>query len=124
MDEWFKRSTKAVAIKARTVDALIELKNCVSIAVASDVTGVRSLRISINTTRPRRTEITSETRSTEPGGKRNEMHESRNRRTEGKIIAMIPEPTARSTVPDVSPGRGLVIPHGYLHPGKSKHSEV
>ncbi len=31
----------------------------------------------------------------------------------------IPEPTARSAV-----RRGLLIPHGYLHPGKSKHSEV
>ncbi len=28
------------------------------------------------------------------------------------------------TVPGVSPGRGLLIPHGYLHPDKSKHSEV
>ncbi len=27
---------------------------------------------------------------------------------------VIPEPT----------GRGLLIPHGYLHPGKSEHSEV
>ncbi len=27
----------------------------------------------------------------------------------------IPEPTVR---------RGLLIPHGYLHPGKSKHSEA
>ncbi len=26
--------------------------------------------------------------------------------------------------PGVSPGRGLLIPHGYLHPGKSEHSEV
>ena len=25
---------------------------------------------------------------------------------------------ARSAVPGVSPGRGLLIPHGYLHPGK------
>ena len=24
----------------------------------------------------------------------------------------------------VSPGRGLLIPHGYLHPGKCEHSEV
>ena len=32
--------------------------------------------------------------------------------------ALIPEPTARSAVPGVSPGRGLLIPHGYLHPGK------
>ncbi len=37
---------------------------------------------------------------------------------------LFPEPTARSAVPGVSPGRGLLIPHGYLHPGKSKHSEV
>ncbi len=39
-------------------------------------------------------------------------------------IDLIPEPTARSAVPGVSPGRGLLIPHGYLHPGKSEHSEV
>ncbi len=32
----------------------------------------------------------------------------------------IPEATA----PGVSPGRGLLIPHGYLHPGKCEHSEV
>ncbi len=31
----------------------------------------------------------------------------------------IPEPTARSAV-----RRGLLIPLGYLHPGKSEHSEV
>ncbi len=37
---------------------------------------------------------------------------------------IIPEPTARSAVPGVSPGRGLLIPHGYLHPGKCEHSEV
>ena len=36
----------------------------------------------------------------------------------------IPEPTAPSAVPGVSPGRGLLIPHGYLNPGKSEHSEV
>ena len=30
---------------------------------------------------------------------------------------IIPEPTARSAV-----RRGLLIPHGYLHPGKSKHT--
>ena len=40
------------------------------------------------------------------------------------LYKVIPEPTARSAVPGVSPGRGLLIPHGYLHPGKSKHSEV
>ncbi len=28
------------------------------------------------------------------------------------------------TVPGVSPGRGLLIPHGYLHPDKSEHSEM
>ncbi len=27
-------------------------------------------------------------------------------------------PTARNAIPGVSPGRGLLIPHGYLHPGK------
>ena len=37
---------------------------------------------------------------------------------------LIPEPTARSAVPGVSPGQGLLIPHGYLHPDKSEHSEV
>ncbi len=40
------------------------------------------------------------------------------------IINIIPEPTARRAVPGVSPGRGLLIPHGYLNPGKSEHSEV
>ena len=34
------------------------------------------------------------------------------------IYLIIPEPTARSAVPGVSPGRGLLIPHGYLHPGE------
>ena len=38
--------------------------------------------------------------------------------------SVIPEPTARSAVPGVSPGRGLITPHGYLHPGKCEHSEV
>ena len=32
---------------------------------------------------------------------------------------LVPEPTARSAV-----RRGLLIPHGYLHPGKCEHSEV
>ncbi len=32
---------------------------------------------------------------------------------------IIPEPTASSAVPGVSPGRGLLIPHGYLHPATS-----
>ncbi len=41
-----------------------------------------------------------------------------------ETLFVIPEPTARSAVPGVSPGQGLLIPHGYLHPGKSKHSEV
>ena len=36
--------------------------------------------------------------------------------------ALIPEPTVRSAVPGVSPGQGLLIPHGYLHPGKRQHS--
>ena len=40
------------------------------------------------------------------------------------IYLFIPEPTAPSAVPGVSPGRGLLTPHGYLHPGKSEHSEV
>ncbi len=31
---------------------------------------------------------------------------------------------ARSAVQGVSPGRGLLVPHGYLHPDKSDHSEV
>ncbi len=34
-------------------------------------------------------------------------------------IILIPEPTARSAV-----RRGLLIPLGYLHPGKCEHSEV
>ncbi len=33
--------------------------------------------------------------------------------------SIIPEPTARSAV-----RRGLLIPLGYLHPGKCEHSEV
>ncbi len=37
---------------------------------------------------------------------------------------VIPEPTARSAFPGVSPGRGLLIPLGYLHPGKYVNSEV
>ena len=40
------------------------------------------------------------------------------------LKCIIPEPTARSAVPGVSPGRGLLIPHGHLHPGKCEHSEV
>ena len=39
-------------------------------------------------------------------------------------FAFIPEPTARGAVPGVSPGRRLLIPLGYLHPGKCEHSEV
>ena len=27
-------------------------------------------------------------------------------------------------IPSQRPGRGLLIPHGYLNPGKSEHSEV
>ncbi len=40
---------------------------------------------------------------------------------------IIPQPTARSVSPlarGVSPGRGLLIPLGYLHPGKCEHREV
>ncbi len=37
---------------------------------------------------------------------------------------IFPEPTARSAVPGVNPGRGLLIPLGYLHPDKCEHSEV
>ncbi len=40
------------------------------------------------------------------------------------LWVLIPEPTARSAVPGVSPMRGLLIPLGYLHPGKCEHSEV
>ena len=36
-----------------------------------------------------------------------------------KRIIFFPEPTARSAV-----RRGLLIPLGYLHPGKCEHSEV
>jgi hypothetical protein len=38
--------------------------------------------------------------------------------------SIFPEPMARSAVPGVSPGRGLLIPLGYLHPGKFEHSEA
>ena len=41
-----------------------------------------------------------------------------------KETNFIPEPTAQSAVPGISPGRGLLIPLGYLHPGKCEHSEV
>ncbi len=37
---------------------------------------------------------------------------------------MIPKPTAQSAVPGVSLGRGLLIPHGYLHPENWEHTEV
>ncbi len=43
---------------------------------------------------------------------------SRRKKDIRKVV--IPEPTARS----VSPGRGLLISHGYLHPGNCEHSEV
>ncbi len=33
-------------------------------------------------------------------------------------------PRAKGAVPGVSPGRGLLILLGYLHPGKCEHSEV
>ncbi len=36
-----------------------------------------------------------------------------------QLNIIFPEPTARSTVPGVRPGRGLLIPHGYLHQSKS-----
>ena len=36
------------------------------------------------------------------------------------LLPVIPKPTARSAVPGVSPGRGLLIPHGYLHPGTQR----
>ncbi len=36
-----------------------------------------------------------------------------------EYYVIFPEPTARSAV-----RRGLLIPHGYLHPGKCEHSEV
>ena len=36
------------------------------------------------------------------------------------LLELIPEPTARSAIPGVSLRRGLLIPHGYLHPGKSR----
>ena len=35
------------------------------------------------------------------------------------LLRIFPEPTARSAV-----RRGLLIPLGYLHPGKCEHSEV
>ena len=40
------------------------------------------------------------------------------RSAESISIRIVPEPTG------VSPGRGLLIPLGYLHPGKCEHSEV
>ncbi len=40
------------------------------------------------------------------------------------VLLFIRKPTAQSAVPGVSPGRGLLIPLGYLHPGKCEHSEV
>ncbi len=48
----------------------------------------------------------------------------RNPRVRLHKYPFIPEPAAQSAVPGVSPGRGLLIPHGYLHPGKCEHSEV
>ena len=36
-----------------------------------------------------------------------------------RVHEIVAEPTARSAV-----RRGLLIPHGYLHPGKCEHSEV
>ncbi len=39
----------------------------------------------------------------------------------GGCEKLIPKPTARSAVPGVSPGRGLLIPAGYLHPEKRNH---
>ena len=35
------------------------------------------------------------------------------------------EPTAHppATVPDVSPARGLLIPHGYLHRGNTSNAK-
>ncbi len=40
------------------------------------------------------------------------------------LFIIIPQPTARSAIPGVNPGRGLLIPLGYLHPGKCQHSKV
>ncbi len=39
-------------------------------------------------------------------------------------LVLIPEPTARSALPSVSPERGLLIPLGYFHTGKWEHGEV
>ena len=41
-----------------------------------------------------------------------------------QIMRLIPKQTARSAVLGVSPGQELLIPLGFLHPGKCKHSEV
>ncbi len=38
------------------------------------------------------------------------------------VHIIFPEPTTPSAVSGVSPGRGLLIPLGYLHPGKCEHS--
>jgi hypothetical protein len=43
---------------------------------------------------------------------------------QGDVLANkwdIPEPTAQRAVPGVSPGARVLIPSGYLHPGKRKH---
>ncbi len=55
---------------------------------------------------------------------------SRNVSESFRYSSFIPEPTARSAVPAVSPGRGLLIQLGYLNAniakciGKCEHSEV
>ena len=41
-----------------------------------------------------------------------------------KELMASPRANGASAVPGVSPGRGLLIPHGYLHPDKSEHSEA
>ena len=88
-ETWFKRSIKAVAISASIVQTPMELKKLVNIGTASEVTGVRSFTISINTTSPSRTEITRETRSPESAGNRNEMQARRDRSIEGEMIVII-----------------------------------
>ncbi len=46
-------------------------------------------------------------------------------RQKSNVYTVNPEPpTARSAVPGVSPGRELLIPLGYIHPGKCEHREV
>ena len=56
------------------------------------------------------------------------LHETKHLNTSNYVFVRSfgfnPEATARSAVLGVSPGRRLLIPLVYLHPGKCEHSEV